>query len=910
MKWFYVILGLLILSGIGTCIDDKKKAKSKESDNYQVLGSATCDICLDELQTATLDPDVSGSGLSYAWSTGDNTPTLDTDAPGTYAVTTTDDKGCTVVSTFTINPLDTTVLGCAYRFNFGPAMTDPDCSVTYCTDDVGVITVVGTPVGNWTWTNLNTNTVVSTNYFFNYNIAANGGVGTVTFLGVYVNSNGCQSRVYWEFIDDCNCPNIQALCTATNEACGNGQGSATVNASGGQIPYSYNWSNGATTQVITNLGAGSYTVTVTDANNCAETCTANVGNDPSNMVVNIFPSGCDLSAFVQSGTGTAPFSYNWDIGATTQTITATSDGTYCVTVTDANGCTGSNCFSITGCTSCPPGGITINGNCTIGYTWVWSGFPAGCVTTITRWYNATTCTNFNPDCDYQSATFTANCCSGTATIVNNNCQLIATSSGLQNPLSYNWSNGSSGQIINVTVDGVYCVTITDANNCTATDCELVSGCTPCNASVTITESPTCQLNAIVNNCGGTPSYLWSTGATTSSITATQNQTYSVTVTGCCQTLTASYMTTLCAPVSCNCSVSLVADNTSCTMTAIVSGPDCGNYNILDYSKWDNTTGCFNASTCGGFINTIPISGAGSYTVPNNSCPTNGDSGCFLVRIRDSSGTCGVRTASCECLDCIDCTCTPSVVYDDIDCEIDYSALGGGCSNYTYQLQYSLTGVGWSTLATGTAPVSGSVTASEGYYRLVLFSASCGTQVSNTVRLQYQCEYSVDFSSLWNTHDILNIAAVSWQACSGGNSTSAWGLSIGTTPACAGGCHPTCGEDVVLHNFASCPPQTPGGQPSSNCCVETLSNMISETEACILSQCPGGSTFSMSWNAGTQSMDIIASTDCGERLQFLTYRTDIECPDGSLTNQQFGVRVNNDCCSCTLVETTSQTRIKN
>lgn len=113
----------------------------------------------------------------------------------------------------------------------------------------------------------------------------------------------------------------------------------------GTGPYTYMWSNGATTQNLTGLCQGGYTVTVTDIG-ASTTCVGN-GNItcPALLIVNISPSGNTASA-IASG-GTFPYTYLWSPGGqTSMTATGLSTGIYTCVVTDANGCTASNTVNI------------------------------------------------------------------------------------------------------------------------------------------------------------------------------------------------------------------------------------------------------------------------------------------------------------------------------------------------------------------------------------------------------------------------------------------------------------------------------------------------------------------------------------------------------------------------------------
>src|SRR6185503_17906170 len=104
----------------------------------------------------------------------------------------------------------------------------------------------------------------------------------------------------------------------------------------------------------TGLAAGNYTVTVTDANGCIQTATANI-TQPAAMTAAISNStnvlcngGTNGSATVTAGGGSAPLAYQWSpTGGTNATATGLAAGNYTVTVTDANGCTQTATANIT-----------------------------------------------------------------------------------------------------------------------------------------------------------------------------------------------------------------------------------------------------------------------------------------------------------------------------------------------------------------------------------------------------------------------------------------------------------------------------------------------------------------------------------------------------------------------------------
>ncbi|MDR2121742.1 MAG: T9SS type A sorting domain-containing protein [Flavobacteriaceae bacterium] len=125
--------------------------------------------------------------------------------------------------------------------------------------------------------------------------------------------------------------------------CFGGDGYAQAIVTGGTAPYTYVWSNGKTTNEITGLAAMSYFVTVTDARGCSVQGTV-VVSQPENIKITetITPLLChnasNASIKVNVTGGTAPYSFLWNNGAKTGTITNLSAGNYTVTITDAQGC--------------------------------------------------------------------------------------------------------------------------------------------------------------------------------------------------------------------------------------------------------------------------------------------------------------------------------------------------------------------------------------------------------------------------------------------------------------------------------------------------------------------------------------------------------------------------------------------
>ncbi|TDQ27459.1 PKD domain-containing protein, partial [Tenacibaculum caenipelagi] len=134
-----------------------------------------------------------------------------------------------------------------------------------------------------------------------------------------------------------------AAIVGTDVKCNGGNdGIGDLTVTGGKAPYTYLWSTGATTEDVSNLGIGTHNVTVTDANGCIALAEVTI-NEPSALSLSLL--GSDLSCGGSDGAidltvsgGTAPYTYLWNTGATTEDISGLIEGTYTVTVTDANGC--------------------------------------------------------------------------------------------------------------------------------------------------------------------------------------------------------------------------------------------------------------------------------------------------------------------------------------------------------------------------------------------------------------------------------------------------------------------------------------------------------------------------------------------------------------------------------------------
>ena len=141
--------------------------------------------------------------------------------------------------------------------------------------------------------------------------------------------------------------NLTASITARTEPSCNGgfNGTATVTASGGTLPYTYSWvPTGGVNSTATGLSAGIYTITVTDANGCTVSDTVNIDqpaffNSISQILNNDSCNGeCNATFIMNTTGGTPPYNYFWTFAGHGDTGKSYCAGTYAVKIVDSHGC--------------------------------------------------------------------------------------------------------------------------------------------------------------------------------------------------------------------------------------------------------------------------------------------------------------------------------------------------------------------------------------------------------------------------------------------------------------------------------------------------------------------------------------------------------------------------------------------
>jgi hypothetical protein len=382
-----------------------------------------------------------------------------------------------------------------------------------------------------------------------------------------------------------------------------------VSATNGQAPFSFLWSNGRTTQTNTGLGAGSYNVTITDANGCTGVVSnITVANPaaPSLSVsgfTNVSCNGGNNGAVtVTASGGTSPYNFAWSNGAVGASATGLTAGAYTVTVTDAASCAFTLSQNINQpailslaafatditCNGANNGSVntTITGG-TPNYNFVWSnaattqnisGLATGAygltVTDANGCSTSTSRTIAQPAAALAVATTATNiaCNGGT------NGAVSANVTGGTTAYSFAWSNGATSQNIAALSAGVYTLTVTDANNCTGTSSKTITEPAVL-AAVATGATVSCANNISVAVTGGTTAYsfLWSNGATSQNLNNVAAATYTVTVTDAnnCQATSSAAVTGTGAPSVSGVSTvetSQGAANGTITLTVTGTGP--------------------------------------------------------------------------------------------------------------------------------------------------------------------------------------------------------------------------------------------------------------------------------------------------------------------------------------------------
>ena len=366
------------------------------------------------------------SPYTYSWTGGQ--PAVDSIfglSAGNYTVTASDAEGCTTTATVTIT--EPAVLTVATSTQSASCGGTNDGSATATPSG-------GTGPYNYAWSSVPQQTSAT---------AVLLAAGTYTV--VVTDANGCTATATATVTQSTN---IVLTTNAVNNVSCNGadDGSIDIGVSGGTTPYSYSWSGGLpATQDQNGLAPGNYDVTVSDGVGCTVGASF-VITEPSALVTSIgftkdasCPNSEDGAADLEVVGGVTPYSYSWSNGDVIEELFDVAEGTYTVTVTDANGCTATESVTIAG----PANGLS------------------------------TTITKTDADCSQSIA--------GSAEVA---------VTGGTSPYTYFWSNFSTNATASGLNAGTYSVVVTDAAGCSLIDTVTIAELAPnggCSGNDTIND---------------------------------------------------------------------------------------------------------------------------------------------------------------------------------------------------------------------------------------------------------------------------------------------------------------------------------------------------------------------------------------------------------------------------------------
>lgn len=525
------------------CIEETVQAGNAPSCSFSSNGTSGCaGSSFNFTDTSTESPTSWNwvfEGATPASSTSQNPSNVTYGNPGTFSVSLTVSNS---------NGSDAMTMSGYITIESSPgiALTTSDPSCNGQSDGSISATASGTNL-SYVWSNGQSGNSISN---------LNAGTYTVTVSS----ASGCSNQASATLI---NPSALQVSLNATPPSCfDEDNGSISCSVSGGQGPYSYDWSNGGSSNQISNLISASYSVEVTDANGCTASASVDLGQpqqlDLNLTVLNISCATTVGSANIQPTGGVGPYTIVWSTGSSSYGIENLTPGNYNVSIFDQNACNTSESFSISEGSSLNIIAEATNITC--------AGEENGSIeTTILggsgdydiSWSHGSSNANVS---GLSAGSYTINAidsegCAGSETYTitepsalsvnifksditchgESNGSAQASANGGTAPYTFEWSTGASTSEIVGLTQGDYSVTVTDSNGCSISEEVTVVEPSELTATAVVLNDESCEGSdgsAVVNVMGGTPGYsiAWSNGNDGNQNNGLSSGSYTVSVT--------------------------------------------------------------------------------------------------------------------------------------------------------------------------------------------------------------------------------------------------------------------------------------------------------------------------------------------------------------------------------------------
>jgi hypothetical protein len=612
----------------------------------------------------SVSPEGGTPPYSYQWGhdlsldTGDLTDL----SAGTYDVTVTDANNCTTSSSFTVAP------SVSIQLTAG-SLSDANCGQSDGSAEVIVDNATGSLTFTWSH-DATLNAPVATG------LAADDYAVTVT------DESGCTATITLSLADQPG-PDL-TIATALDAVCTDGTGLIEVTATGGTGPYTYSWSHdpGLTTGLAENLTADTYSVTVTDANNCSATVeqVLSLLPPPTLTPVEVTPSLCtedngSATFAANGGQGFLTFTWSHDPMLDAATATGLAAGDYSLTVTDENGCTAT-------------ADVTIPS-------------VAGPSIPATTAVVATTCGQDNGS-------------------------ISVSPEGGTPPYTYQWGHDLSldtGDLTDLSA-GTYDLTVTDANDCTISSSFTVGASAPLQLSVLNQTDESCgqgngAIELQVDNATGDLSYIWNHDAGLNAALATNLS-------------AGDYQVTVTDALGCTATISLVVDDLPAPVLALTNAVD---------ALCEDGTGLIELGTTAG---TEPFTYTWSHDADLDAPQaTDLNAGTYSVTVTDANGCTDIVSVTLELFEGPSTLAIDQVVgtsCGDANGSLSLTTTGGAAPyTYTWSHDDTLSGSVANDLLGGDYEVT--VMDANGCSRTETFTVpgSIGLELTITEQMEASCD---------------------------------------------------------------------------------------------------------------------------------------------------------------------------